>query len=183
MKLKHGQRVVAYQWSDFSTYQHREQYLHPQITIQFAKVVDETEDFKTYGYESCLAKAKLLRDETRNTIHFDMLSGSGGNNLTFRWQTDRRYHDGTGYYGSLYACQINNCGMDVELIALALKIAKLGEHGWSTQPLQIVDALQKLKAVPVVYNRATDCFLAGEHLNDNLFGLPAEQRTPEGVEA
>jgi len=183
MKLKHGQRVVAYQWSDYSQYKHSETYIHPEITVQFASIVDETEVFKAYGYESSLEKAKLLRQATRSTFHVDFSFSSFHGSVTFRWQSDRRYRDGIGYYGSLYACGLYRCGVDAETIGLALKIAKLAESGWSSQPLAFIEALKTLKAVPVVYNKPTDCFLIGEHLNDDMFGLPADQRTPEGVEA
>jgi hypothetical protein len=183
MKLKHGQRVIAYQASDYSVYKHSEQYIHPEITVQFASVQDETEVFKAYGYESSLSRCKLLREETKGTIHFDLNSGcSYSGTVTFRWQTDRRYDNGQGYYGPLYACKIAHCGFEAETIALALKIAKLATHGWSSQPLGIVEALKTLKAIPVVYNRPSDCFILGEHLADNMFGLPAAQRQPADTE-
>jgi len=184
MKLKHDQRVIAYQATDYSQYKHNEMYIHPEITVQFAAIVDETEVFKAYGYESSLNRCKLLRDETKSTFHVDFSVCTFGRSVTFRWQTDRRYNESHGYYyGSLYSCKLYQCGFDAEIIGLALKIAKLADNGWSTQPLEIVEALKTLKAVPAVFNRPTDCFLVGEHLNDNMFGLPAEQRAPEGVEA
>lgn len=182
-KLKHGQRVIAYQWTDLSGYKHGETYIHPEITVQFAQVVDETEVFKQYGYEDSLDRCKRLREASRSTFHVDFSSCSFRGSLTFRWQTDRRFHEGVGYYGSLYGCGLYRSSVDVETVALALKIAKLAESGWSSQPLQFVEALKKLKAVPVVYNRPSDCFILGDHLNDNMFGLPIDQRTPEGVEA
>jgi hypothetical protein len=184
VKLKHGQKVIAYKTTDYTRYKHNEMYIHPEITVQFAAIVDETEVFKAYGCESSLNRCKLLRDETRGTFHVDLSVCTFSGSLTFRWQTDRRYSENHGYYyGSLYACRLYQCGFDAETIGLALKIAKLACSGWSTQPIEIVDALKTLKAVPVVFNRPTDCFLVGEHLTDNMFGLPAEQRAPEGVEA
>jgi hypothetical protein len=183
MKLKHGQKVIAYQATDYTGYKWQDNYLHPEITIYEAVIRDAMEEFRQWGGDGYLESARKLREATGNTFYIDLRSGFDNPEVTFRWQTDRRFHEGRAYYAELYACKIQACGFNLESLAIATKIAKLVARTWSCQPLQIVAALEKLKAVRCVYSKLPDRHIITEHLTDNLFGLPAEQRAPEGMEA
>lgn len=177
MKLKHGTKVVVYACPDYSIYKGMDNYLHPTITVQRAVICDALEDFKEYG-NSFMEKAKLLREHTGSTLYVDHRGGFG-QEATFRWQTNREYENGVGYYPALYACKLESCGFDLDTLALVTKLAKLTPTDWSTTPLQLVDALSKIGAVRTVYNKAIDCHIVADHLNDDMFGLPLSMRKQE----
>jgi len=175
MKLKHGTKVIVYSCTDYSNYKGMENYLHPTMTVQRAVICDALIDFKEYGGESFLAKAKLLREHTGNTLYVDHRGGFG-QEATFRWQTNREYHDGVGYYPELYACKLDSCGFDLDTLAMVTKLAKLTPTDWSTSPMQLVEALTKIGAVRTVYNKPTDSHIIAPHLDDDMFGLPQSMR-------
>jgi hypothetical protein len=180
-KLKHGSRIISYSYSDYSDYRHGEQYIHPQIHIQRATIVCSLAEYKSYGYESSLKTAQLLRDETKDTLHVSLSAGFG-NTITVKWQSDRQYNDGVAFYPELYGCRIDSCGFDSDTIAIALKLSKQC-HDWSTSPLLFVDALKSIGAVCTRYDRKTDCHLVCEHLTDNMFFLPDHLRRKPSVAA
>ena len=173
--MKHGTRIISYSYTDYTDYKGYESYIHPEITISMAMICDACEEYKLYGYETALEKAKLLRAETSNTLYVDTAFSFDGT-LTIKRQMVRKYtSDGKAYYPQPYACRINSCGLNVEYLGLATKIAKLC-NGWSASPLQVVEALKKLKAVCNRYDKATDCFLITGHLNDDMFHMPINMR-------
>lgn len=183
MKMKHGQKAIFYTPSDYSAYNHHEQYIHPTIYIGTCRVVDAIESLRHPGYreqEHHLKKARALREATGNTLHIEK-TDSFGNELTLKWQSHREGHSGECWYPSLYSCKIDTCGFNSEILAIASKLAKLVEHGWNAQPLQVVEALKKIKAICIVWNKQADSFIFADHLADDMFGLPEHLRQNDRV--
>jgi hypothetical protein len=183
MKLKHGQKAIFYTPSDYSTYNYHEQYIHPTIYIGPCMVVDAIESLRHVrcsDEEYYLKKAKALREATGNTLYIEK-TASFGNELSLKWQSHREGHSGECWYPSLYSCRINSCGFDPETIAIASKLAKLAEHGWNAQPLQVVEALKKIKAICIVWHKQADSFILADHLADDMFGLPEHLRQGDRV--
>jgi hypothetical protein len=166
-KLKHGTKVLTYTYSDFSKYRSQQQYIHPTITIRMGKMVDPLQEYRLYGCESSLADAKKLREHGRDMMY---VSYSGAKDCELRWQSDLE-----NGYRSVYGLRVCGCDFDVDVLSVITKIAK-GCGTWRTQPLQVVSMLQSMGAVCVRYNHDLDCHLIVDHLTDDMFGLPADQR-------
>jgi hypothetical protein len=182
MKLKHNQKLVCYTPSDFSQYCHGEQYIHPTIQVGTCTVVDAIEAYRNGlrhdDGDYYAKKAKVLRDATGSTFYLDK-HNSFGSELSLKWQSHREGHSGECFYPSLYGCRIDSCGFDPDTIAIASKLAKIAQHGWNAQPLQVVEALKAIKAICVKWHKQADCFVLSDHLADDMFGLPEHLRQGE----
>lgn len=171
--LKHNQRIATYRWTDYSGYVHGEQYIHPEIQVEFAHVRDPLEAYKEQGYKDLLDRAKRLRDATGQTRYLDTDTLNSG--FSIRWQSNRESADQcSGYfYHRFYAAKITNCAFSVEVVSLASKLAKsMTGNEWRVSPLDVVQGLTKLSTIPISWHREADCFMPSEHLDDDWFGLP-----------
>lgn len=172
-KLKHNQRIATYRWTDYSGYVHGEQYIHPEIQVEFANVRDPLEAYKEQGWEDLLDRAKRLREATGQTWYIDTDTFTSG--FSIRWQSNRESaKDYSGYhYPHFYAAKITNCAFNVEVVAMASKLVKsMSGSEWRVSPLDVVQGLIKLNAVPIAWHKKADCFMPAEHLADDWFGLP-----------
>lgn len=179
MKLKNKQKVIAYCPTDLTGYSSGDEYLHLNIMIGRATVVDALEYYRTTGEKYYLKKAESLRESTGNTIYIDGQVPCNGVHL--RWQTHREGSRGDCYYPLPYGCRIDRCDFDSESIAIAAKLAKLVTRASDTSPLQIVEALKAINAICVAWDKGADCHIVTDHLADNLFGLPEELRQGDRV--
>lgn len=175
--MKINKSVVFYHATDLSQYSSGEQYLHPTITIGISRLLDASDLYRSTGDEHYLKRVRSLFESTGSTLFIENILYS--REIELRWQTHRETRGGHQFYASPYACLVNRCGFDTESISLVGKLAKHASLGREASPVQVVEALKKLKAVCVVWNRDADCFVVTDHLQDNLFGLPDHLRRLE----
>lgn len=179
--MKINKSVVFYHATDLSQYSSGQEYLHPTITIGISRLLDASDLYKSTGNEYYLKQSRTLFEATGSTLFIE--NGLLSREIELRWQTHRENIGGRLFYTSPYACLINRCGFDTESISLVGKLAKCASLGRETSPVQVVEALKKLKAVCVVWNRDADSFVITDHLQDNLFGLPDHLRQPKRAPA
>lgn len=180
-KPKHGQRIITYRWTSYAGYCHGEQYIHPEIIVSYGSGRDPLAEYSRSGEEYYLERAKRIRDAVGDTLYADNDHGLSGS-FAVRWQSNRESGGDRGYhYVPFYGAKISDCGFEGEIIALAAKLAKLakqcGAH-WSTEVLEVIEALKAMKAYAITWNKQADAFTFCDHLEDSMFGLPADLRTP-----
>lgn len=182
-KLRHGQQIITYRWTIYDQYKWGENYLHPEIIVQPATVRDPLAEYAKYPDDHYLERAKRIRACTSDTLYIDTSYGLS-ESFSVRFQTNRESGGDRGYhYPPCYGAKITDCGFDARTIAIAAKLAKQCNANWSIGVLDVVAALKEMKAQAVIWSKDADCLILCDHLEDSMFGLPADLRQPTEVVA